>query len=113
MHLQLQSLLTLKSYTFMVERIRLVRSPFVNRSKDKIYLSCLAIVLVCYGAVSINACIFRYTELRTSDDRCHGGIRSIASLPTLAVNLFTNLVLTIVFFYLLLPVVKVRGCRTG
>jgi hypothetical protein len=93
----------------MVERIRLVRSPFVKRGKDYIYLSCLAMVLALYGAVSVNAVIFRYTALQASDGRCHGGIRSIASLPTLCVNLFTNLVLTAVFFYLLLPVIKVRG----
>ncbi|KAH4043149.1 hypothetical protein HBH98_231170 [Parastagonospora nodorum] len=95
-------------YTFMVERIRLVRSPFVKRSKDYIYLSCLAMVLALYGAISVNACIFRYTALQASDGRCHGGIRSIASLPTLCINLFTNVVLTVVFFYLLLPVIKFR-----
>jgi hypothetical protein len=93
----------------MVERIRLVRAPFVKRSKDVIYLSCLAMVLTMYGAVSVNAVVFRYTALQESDGRCHGGIRSIASLPTIGVNLFTNVVLTGVFFYLLLPVVKVRG----
>ncbi|KAH6299515.1 hypothetical protein HBI38_226100 [Parastagonospora nodorum] len=98
----------LTTYTFMVERIRLVRSPFIKRSKDYIYLSCLAMVLALYGAVSVNACIFRYTALQASDGRCHGGIRSIASLPTLCINLFTNVVLTVVFFYLLLPVIKFR-----
>jgi hypothetical protein len=93
----------------MVERIRIVRAPFVKRSKDKIYLSCMAMVLILYGAISINACIFRYTELRASDGRCHGGLRSVASLPTIAVNLFTNVVLTAVFFYLLRPIVKFRS----
>jgi hypothetical protein len=66
-------------------------------------------VLTMYGAVSVNAVVFRCTVLRASDDRCHGGIRSIASLPTIGVNLFASVVLTGVFFYLLLPVVKVRG----
>jgi hypothetical protein len=95
----------------MVERIRLVRAPFVKRSKDVIYLSCLAMVLTMYGAVSVNAVVFRYTALQESDGRCHGGIRSIASLPTIGVNLFTNVVLTGVFFYLLLPLSKYEATR--
>lgn len=66
-------------------------------------------VLAIYGVVSVNAVVFRYTALRASDGRCHGGIRSIASLSTIGVNLFTNVVLTGVFFYLLLPVVISRG----
>jgi hypothetical protein len=96
----------------MVERIHIVRAPFVRRSKDKIYLSCLAMATVFYISITVISFIYRVTELRPSDGRCHFGIREIASFPTLAANLFTNLVLTGIFFYLLRPVVKVHSAHS-
>jgi hypothetical protein len=96
----------------MVERIHIVRAPFVRRSKDKIYLSCLAMAGVFYISITVISFIYRVTELRPSDGRCHFGIREIASFPTLAANLFTNLVLTGIFFYLLRPVVKVHSAHS-
>jgi len=93
-------------YIFMVERIHIVRAPFVRRSKDKLYLSCLAMAAVFYTSITVVSFMYRVTELRASDGRCHFGIRAVASWPTLAANIFTNLVLTGIFFYLLRPVVK-------
>jgi hypothetical protein len=93
----------------MAERIRIVRAPFVTRSKDKIYWFCMITTGVLFSSIAINAFIFRATELRPSDGRCRFGIRDVASFPTLAVNLFTNLVLTAVFFYLLRPIVKLHN----
>jgi hypothetical protein len=75
-------------FLFLVERIRIVRAPFVQRKHDKIYLACLGMVIVLFGPVII-----------------HFGIRGTASIPILAVNMFMDLVLTGVFLYLLRPVV--------
>jgi hypothetical protein len=93
----------------MVERIHIVRAPFVRRSKDKIYLSCLAMAAVFYISIIVVSFKYRVTNLKSSDGRCHFGIRDVASFPTLAANLFTNLVLTGIFFYLLRPVVKLHS----
>lgn len=96
-------------YAFLVERVHVVRAPFVRRSRDKVYLACLAPAMVLYTAISINSYFWRVTAMHDSDGRCHFGIRSAASIPILSVNLFTNIVLTGIFFYLLRPVLKIHG----
>jgi hypothetical protein len=93
-------------YAFLVERVHVVRAPFVRRSKDKIYLACAAPAMILYTAISVNSYFHRVTAMHDSDGRCHFGIRSVASIPILSVNLFTNVVLTGTFFYLLRPVIK-------
>ncbi|KAI4641803.1 hypothetical protein J4E93_007902 [Alternaria ventricosa] len=99
-------------YIFLVERIHVVRAPFVNRRKDKIYLCCMAMIVVLYSTVAINAYLNHVTELHESDGRCHFGIRGIASIPFTVVNFFTNIILTVVFFYLLYPVVGLPCAST-
>ncbi|KAL1792120.1 hypothetical protein ACET3X_009871 [Alternaria dauci] len=96
-------------YVFLVERIHVVRAPFVNRRNDKIYLGCMAMIVIMYSAVAINSYCNHVIELRASDGRCHFGIRGAVSIPFTIVNFFTDAVLTGVFFYLLRPVVQVPG----
>lgn len=96
-------------YAFMVERVHIVRAPFVRRSKDKVYLACLVPALILYTGISLNSYFWRVTAMHESDGRCHFGIRSVASIPILSVNVFTNVLLTGVFFYLLQPVIKLHG----
>jgi hypothetical protein len=93
-------------YVFFVERIHVVRAPFVTRRKDKIYLSCMTMIVVMYSSVAINSYVNHVTELRKSDGRCHFGIRGTVSIPFTIVNFFTDFVLTAVFFYLLKPVAQ-------
>ncbi|KAF2131489.1 hypothetical protein P153DRAFT_196566 [Dothidotthia symphoricarpi CBS 119687] len=89
-------------YTFLVERIHVVRKPFYRRREDPIYLSCMVMVVVMYSAVSINVFVHPITQML--GERCHFGINGAASIPTVAVNIFTDFVLTSVFIYLLRPV---------
>ncbi|KAI0626266.1 hypothetical protein TUN199_01784 [Pyrenophora tritici-repentis] len=91
-------------YVFLVERIHVVRAPFVNRKNDRIYLGCMAMIIVTYSIVAANTWVNHVTELRASDGRCHFGIRGIGSIPFTVVNFTTNGILTAVFFYLLRPV---------
>lgn len=75
----------------------------------------MIMVIVMYGAVTINSYINNVTEMRESDGRCHFGIRGIVSIPFTVVNFFTDAVLTGVFFYLLRPVIKLPSlsCMSG
>lgn len=99
-------------YAFLCERVHVVRAPFVRRSQDKIYIACVVPAMVLYTAISVNSYFYRVTAMHDSDGRCHFGIRSVASIPILSVNLFTNIVLTGIFFYLLRPVIKFHGLST-
>ncbi|KAG9186639.1 hypothetical protein G6011_09747 [Alternaria panax] len=96
-------------YVFLVERIHVVRAPFVNRRNDKIYLGCMIMIVITYGSVTINAYCNHTVEFRASDGRCHFGIRGAVSIPFTVVNFFTDTVLTAVLFYLLRPVGQVPG----
>lgn len=99
-------------FLFLVERIHVVRAPFVRRKKDRIYLACLAMVIFMYGPVIIFSYVKPVINMGSSGRRCNFGIRGTASIPVLAVNMFADLVLTGVFFYLLRPMTKSRGSRT-
>lgn len=93
-------------FLFLVERIRIVRAPFVQRKYDKIYLACLGMVIVLFGPVIIHSYTNPVINMGPTKRRCYFGIKGTASIPILAVNLFIDLVLTGVFLYLLRPVVK-------
>lgn len=99
-------------YAFLVERVHIVRAPFVPRSKDKVYIACLVPAMVMYTGISVNSYFWRVTAMHQTDGRCHFGIKSQASIPILVVNVVTNVVLTGVFFYLLRPVIKLHGLPT-
>ncbi|KAH7414417.1 hypothetical protein DE146DRAFT_34835 [Phaeosphaeria sp. MPI-PUGE-AT-0046c] len=91
---------------FLVERIRVVRAPFVQRRHDKIYLACLAMVIILFGPVIIHSYTKPVINMDPGKRRCYFGIRGTASIPVQAVNMLIDVVLTSVFFYLLRPVVR-------
>jgi hypothetical protein len=95
-------------FIFLVERIHIVRAPFVRRRHDKLYLICLVTVLVLFGPVIINSYANPVITMGRSNTRCHFGIKGKASIPVLAVSTFVDLVLTGVFLYLLRPAIDVH-----
>lgn len=100
-------------FLFLVERVHVVRAPFKTRREDKIYIGCLATVMILFGPVVINSLVDPVTKMDSADGRCRFGIRGDASIPTLAVNSVVDLVLTGVFFYLLYPIVKSNHAQSN
>jgi hypothetical protein len=96
-------------FLFLVERIHIVRAPFVQRKHDYIYLTCLGIVITLFGPAIVHTYFNPVTHMGPKGRRCHFGIRGRASIPVLAVNIFVDLVLTGVFFYLLRPFMKSKS----
>ncbi|KAF2447683.1 hypothetical protein P171DRAFT_354953 [Karstenula rhodostoma CBS 690.94] len=96
-------------YVFLVERIHVVRAPFVRRSRDWLYLSCLVLMSVSFLAVAVNAYLSPIIIMEADDGRCHMGIPGKASIPFMSVDIVVDVVLTSVFIYLLRPVVKMHG----
>lgn len=92
-------------FLFLIERIRVVRAPFVQRKHDKIYLACLGMVVLLFCPVIIHSYSNPVINMGPSKRRCYFGIRGTASVSVLAVNMFMDLVLTGVFLYLLRPIV--------
>lgn len=100
-------------FLFLVERIHVVRAPFVQRKHDYIYLACLGIVITLFGPAIVHSYFNPVTHMGPTGRRCHFGIRGRASIPVLAVNIFVDLVLTGVFFYLLRPFIKSKSRPTS
>ena len=98
-------------YIFFVERIHIARAPFFRRSRDWIYLTCMALVLIVLVAQSVNAYTHSYTKIRESDGRCLFGIPREVSIPGLVVDMVGGVSLTGLFFYLLRPVIYVDRSR--
>jgi hypothetical protein len=88
-------------FLFLVERIHIVRAPFVQRKHDKIYLACLSIILFGFCPATVNGYIGPVINMGPEGRRCYFGIRGSASIPILGMNMFVDLVLTGVFLYLL------------
>ncbi|KAF9694047.1 hypothetical protein EKO04_007857 [Ascochyta lentis] len=98
-------------YVFLVERVHVVRAPFVRRSRDWLYWACMVMVIASFLGVAINAYLRPIIEMQ-ADGRCHMGIPGGASIPFMAVDIGVDAALTGVFFYLLRPVVKLHGLNT-
>ncbi|OAG12864.1 uncharacterized protein CC84DRAFT_1080632 [Paraphaeosphaeria sporulosa] len=96
-------------YVFLVERIHVVRAPFVRRSRDWLYLSCLVLMSVSFLAVAINAYLSPIITMEADVGRCHMGIPGKASIPFMSVDIVVDVALTGVFVYLLRPAVKMHG----
>lgn len=95
----------------MVERVHVVRAPFVRRSRDWLYWACMVMVIASFLGVAINAYLKPIIQMQ-ADGRCHMGIPGGASIPFMAVDIGVDAALTGVFFYLLRPVVKLHGLNT-
>ncbi|KAF2626505.1 hypothetical protein BU25DRAFT_459617 [Macroventuria anomochaeta] len=98
-------------YIFIVERVHVVRAPFVRRSRDWLYSGCMVMVIASFLGVAINAYLHPIHEMQV-DGRCHMGIPGQASIPFMVIDISVNAALTVVFFYLLRPVVKLHGLNT-
>ncbi|KAH4180725.1 hypothetical protein HBI25_177320 [Parastagonospora nodorum] len=99
-------------FLFLVERIHIVRAPFVRRKHDKIYLTCLAMVVFMFVPVVINSCVSPVIDMGPKSVRCYFGIEAKASIPVLVVNIVVDVCLTGVFFYLLRPAVRTHQFST-
>lgn len=100
------------SYVFLVERVHVIRAPFVRRSRDWLYLSALLLVIISFAGVAINAYVHPIIELNSQDGRCHMGIPGKVSIPFMTVDIAVDVALTAIFLYLLRPLVRLNGIST-
>jgi hypothetical protein len=99
-------------YTFLLERARIVRAPFVRRRKDWIWISGITMILAGLLALAINGYISPIAELSALDGRCRIGLPPQVSLALLLFDAGVHIALTAIFFYLLRPMVSFDGVIT-
>jgi hypothetical protein len=96
---------------FLFERIHVVRAPFVRHLEDRIYLAYLVTIFVSLKPVAIENYVNTKASM-SSDGRCYFGVKGNVTIYALVINMFIDLALTGVFFYLLRPSINIHGLPT-
>lgn len=79
------------------------------RLKDRIWLLGMLIICSGFGAIAIVGYLSPVVELSKLDGRCRIGLPPRVSFPLLCFDVFVNLSLTGLFFWLLRPVLNFHG----
>jgi hypothetical protein len=99
-------------YIFLLERARIVRSPFMPRLKDYLWLPGIIIIVGGFGTIAIIGYTSPIAELSALDGRCRIGLPMKVSFPLLSFDVCVNFLLTGVFLWLLRPVLNFHGLGT-
>jgi len=97
------------SYIFLLERARIVRSPFIPRRKDYVWLGGMTIILGGFGTIAIIGYLSPIVDLSKLDGRCRIGLPPKVSFPLLSFDVGVNFLLTGLFFWLLRPVLDLHS----
>ncbi|KAH9863623.1 hypothetical protein J1614_009555, partial [Plenodomus biglobosus] len=99
-------------YLFLLERIHIVRAPFIDRSRDPIY------VVGTFLTVGVNAAIMAYefkdpiTELSRETGLCRIGVQPHAAIAIMVFDTMLNIALTAIFAWQVRPAIKADPART-
>ncbi|XP_014554067.1 hypothetical protein COCVIDRAFT_105956 [Bipolaris victoriae FI3] len=96
-------------YLFLVERVHVLRAPYRSRWSDYLWLFSTIGICISLGAIGVAGFVVPITSLSKDDGRCRIGLQPYAIIPLLLCDIAINVLLTLVFIYLLSPVV--RGSR--
>ncbi|KAJ8112179.1 hypothetical protein OPT61_g5398 [Boeremia exigua] len=95
-------------YIFLMERIRVIRAPFIRRGRDRLYWSCMFAVIAGFLGCYISV-LFRPLGSLRPNGRCWIGVERVVLIPLLVYDSIVDVALTGIFLYLLLPVLKLHG----
>lgn len=96
-------------YLFLVERVHVLRAPYRSRWRDYLWMFSTIGICVSLGAIGVAGFVVPITSLSKTDGRCRIGLQPYAIIPLLVCDIVINVLLTLVFIYLLSPVI--RGSR--
>ncbi|KAF2811487.1 uncharacterized protein BDZ99DRAFT_384865 [Mytilinidion resinicola] len=96
-------------YVLLVERAHAMRSVYVSRRKDWIWLSGMLIVGIGFGTIAIVAFIWPISDMSEIDGKCRIGLPLKATVPLLSYDAALNFGLTFLFIYLLKPLLSFGG----
>ncbi|KAF2490496.1 hypothetical protein BU16DRAFT_494556 [Lophium mytilinum] len=99
-------------YVFLVERAHAMRSVFVSRRKDWIWLGGMFIIGIGFGTIAIVAFIWPIADMSEIDGKCRIGLPLKVTAPLLSYDAALNFGLTFLFIYLLKPLLSFGGLLT-
>ncbi|EAT81022.1 hypothetical protein HBI56_103170 [Parastagonospora nodorum] len=88
---------------FLLERVRVVRSPFIERKRDPIWIGGTIATVCSYLGVTAFEFIQPESELSRTDGLCRIGIQPNAAIGVIVLDTVFNVVLTIIFIQQLRP----------
>ncbi|KAH4342688.1 hypothetical protein HBH98_161320 [Parastagonospora nodorum] len=91
---------------FLVERIRALSASHKSRTKDVLWVTGTVLVVVGFGTIIAIGFIGPLAQVLPQDGRCRMGLRRYATIPLLSYDFLINILLTVVFVYLLGPVIR-------
>ena len=97
-------------YLFLVERAHALRAPYMTRYHDPLWLYSTIGIVVSLGTIGCVAFILPVFWI-SDDGRCRIGVKRYTGIPLLTCDIVINVYLTLVFVYLLSPLV--RGGQTS
>ena len=97
-------------YLFLVERAHALRAPYMTRYHDLLWLYSTIGIVVSLGTIGCVAFILPVFWI-SDDGRCRIGVKRYTGVPLLTCDIVINVYLTLVFVYLLSPLV--RGGQTS
>ncbi|EAT83368.1 hypothetical protein HBI56_115790 [Parastagonospora nodorum] len=93
-------------YQFLVERIHALSASHKSRTKDVLWVTGTVLVVVGFGTIIAIGFIGPLAQVLPQDGRCRMGLRRYATIPLLSYDFLINILLTVVFVYLLGPVIR-------
>jgi hypothetical protein len=93
-------------YFFLLERAHVLRAPYMSRYRDPMWLWSTIAVTGSLGATTTAGLIKPKHSFFEEDGRCHIGLQRYSSIPLLTCDFIINIYLTLVFVYLMSPLMK-------
>ncbi|OAQ69674.2 hypothetical protein VFPPC_02278 [Pochonia chlamydosporia 170] len=97
----------------MIERAHIIRAPYEKRMKDKVWITCMLVLITGFGAISVTAFVWPNSEVSPEDRKCRIGQLLKVTVPLLTYDIIINVSLTTLFVHLLHPFLAPKGNRVS
>ncbi|KAF2128343.1 hypothetical protein P153DRAFT_35240 [Dothidotthia symphoricarpi CBS 119687] len=93
-------------YLFLVERAHALRAPYMHRTHDWLWMVGVLTIFGGFGTISVCGFIWPLSTISEVDGRCRIGLPQFITIPLLSFDVVVNVLLTLVFVYLLGPLIR-------
>lgn len=100
-------------YQFLIERAHVIRSAFLTRYHDRLWMTFTTLNILCIGGLLIVASLIPEFIFNPETGTCNIGFNHYVAVVGITIDITFNLALTSVFIWLLWPVIRVRVLRPG
>ncbi|OAL50872.1 hypothetical protein IQ07DRAFT_643014 [Pyrenochaeta sp. DS3sAY3a] len=100
-------------YLFLVERAHALRAPYMRRGRDWLWVVGTLTIAVGFGTIAVAGFVWPTADISVIDGRCRIGLPRYVTIPLLTFDIVINVCLTLIFVYLLSPLVRAGSLPTS